>query len=173
MFNLTLRDHLHLTFTEIIQRHSAHAAKAVTRARWSRRLRGSEAMLVAGAAIASIGAAFSHGQALEIVAACMAGLALLVLLISLTFDLDASARAHAASGAQLWGLRERYRSLLSDLHDGALGLDAARLKRDQLIEELRSIYDTTSVIALEDDRPKTPDVPAGGVAPQPPAYRSA
>ena len=28
-------------------------------------------------------------------------------------------------------------SLLSDLHDGAVSLDAARLKRDQLIEELR------------------------------------
>jgi hypothetical protein len=27
MFNLTLRDHLQLTFTEIIQRHSAHAPK--------------------------------------------------------------------------------------------------------------------------------------------------
>jgi hypothetical protein len=70
-------------------------------------------------------------------------------------------------------LCERYRSLLSDLHDGALGLDAARLKRDQLIEELRRIYDTTSAIALDGDRPKTPDAPADGVAPQPPAYRSA
>jgi hypothetical protein len=173
MFNLTLRDHLNLTFTEIIQRHNAHAAKAQTRARWSRRLRGSEAMLVGGAAIASIGAAFGHGQALAIAAASMAGLALLVLLISLTFDLDASARAHAVSAAQLWGLRERYRALLSDLHDGALGVEAARLKRDQLIEELRSAYDTTSIIALEDVRPKTPDAPADGVAPQPPAYRSA
>ena len=173
MFNLTLRDHLQLTFTEISQRHNVHAAKALTRARWGRRLRGSEAMLVGGAAIASAGAAFGHGQAFAIAAAFMAGLALLVLLISLTFDLDASARAHAASGAQLWGLRERYRSLLSDLHEGALGLDAARLKRDQLIEELRRIHETTSVIALEDDRPKTPDAPADGVAPQPPAYRSA
>ena len=173
MFNLTLRDHLQLTFTEIIERHSAHAAKALTRGRWSRRLRGSEAMLVGGATIASIGAAFGHNQALAIAAACMSGVALIVLLINLTFDFDASARAHAASGAQLWGLRERYRSLLSDLHDGAIGLDAARLKRDQLIEELRRIHDATSVIALEDDRPKTPDAPADSVAPKPPAYRSA
>ena len=132
MFNLTLRDHLQLTFTEIIQRHSAHAAKALTRARWSRRLRGSEAMLVGGAAIASVGAAFGHGQVLAIAAACMSGVALLVLLINLTFDFDASARAHAASGAQLWGLRERYRSLLSDLHDGALGLDTSAAEARQV-----------------------------------------
>ena len=155
MFNLTLRDHLQLTFSEIIQRHNAHAAKAQSRARWSRRLRGSEAVLVGGATIASAGAAFGHNQAFAIAAASMAGLALFVLLVNLTFDFDASARAHAASGAHLWGLRERYRSLLSDLQEGALTLDAARLRRDQLIEELRTVYDTTSVIALEDDDPKT------------------
>ena len=79
MFNLTLRDHLHLTFTEIIPEHNGHAAKALTRARWSRRLRGSEAILVGGATIASAGAAFGQSQALAIAAACMAGLALLVL----------------------------------------------------------------------------------------------
>jgi SMODS and SLOG-associating 2TM effector domain family 4 len=173
MFNLTLRDHLQLTFTEIIKRHNAHAAKAQSRARWCRRLRGSEAVLVGGAAIAATGAAFGHGQLLAIAAASMAGVALIVLLVNLTFDFEASARAHAASGAHLWGLRERYRSLLSDLHDGVLSVAEARLRRDRLIEELRAVYDITSVIALEVD-PAPPATPADeGVAPQPPAYRSA
>lgn len=172
MFNLTLRDHLQLTFTEIIKRHSAHAAKAQSRARWSRRLRGSEAVLVGGATIASAGAAFGHGQVLAIVAASMAGAALIVLLVNLTFDFEASARAHAASGAQLWGLRERYRSLLSDLHDGALSVAEARLRRDQLIAELRANFDTASVVALDED--VAPATPADeGAASQPPAYRSA
>jgi len=173
MFNLTLRDHLQLTFTDILKRHNAHAAKAQSRARWSRRLRGSEAVLVGGATIASAGAAFGHGQVLAAVAATMAGAALIVLLVNLTFDFDASARAHAASGAHLWELRERYRSLLSDLHDGALSVVEARLRRDRLIDELRAVYDTASVIALEED-PAPPATPADeGVAPQPPAYRSA
>jgi len=172
MFNLTLRDHLQLTFTDILKRHNAHAAKAQSRARWSRRLRGSEAVLVGGATIASVGAAFGHGQVLAAVAATMAGAALIVLLVNLTFDFDASARAHAASGAHLWELRERYRSLLSDLHDGALSVVEARLRRDRLIDELRAVYDTASVIALEEDL-APPAAPAEGVAPQPPAYRSA
>ena len=68
MFNLTLHDHLHLTFNEIILRHNAHTAKAQSRARWSRRLRGSEAVLIGGVAMAATGAAFGHGQALAIVA---------------------------------------------------------------------------------------------------------
>jgi hypothetical protein len=173
MFNLTLRDHLQLTFTDILKRHNAHAAKAQSRARWSRRLRGSEAVLVGGAAIASAGAAFGHGQVLAAVAATMAGIALIVLLVNLTFDFDASARAHAASGAHLWELRERYRALLSDLHDGALSVVEARLRRDRLIDELRAVYDTASVIALEEDLAPPAAPAAEGVAPQPPAYRSA
>ena len=172
MFNLTLRDHLHLTFSEIIQRHNAHAAKAQSRARWSRRLRGTEALLVGGAALAATGAAFTYGRPLAITAAAMAGVALLIVLVNLAFDFDAAARAHAASGAQLWGLRERYRALLADLQDGALSVDAARLRRDQLIEELKTAYDTASVVALEGDQLKAPEPPKEGVS-QPPAYRSA
>lgn len=173
MFNLTLRDHLQLTFTDIIKRHNVHATKAQSRAQWGRRLRGSEALLIGGATIASVGAAFGQGQMLTIVAASCAGLALIVLLVNLTFDFDGSARAHAASGGHLWGLRERYRSLLSDLHEGAVSLAEARLRRDRLIEELKSVYDTAAVIELDEDVPQ-PAAPAEqGTAPQPPARRSA
>ena len=151
MFNLTLHDHLQLTFNEIIQRHNAHAAKALSRARWSRRLRGAQAVLIAGVGMAAAGAAFGKGQALAIAAAAMACAALVILLVELTFDFDTSARAHAACSAHLWGLRERYRSLLSDLQSGALNVGDARLHRDKLIDELRAIYETTSAIALEHD----------------------
>jgi hypothetical protein len=173
MFNLTLKDHLHLTFSEIIQRHTNHSKKSQSRARWSRLLRGGEALLVGGATIAAMGAAFGQGQTLAIVAAWMAGVALLILLVSLAFDFDASARAHAACSTRLWGLRERYRSLLSDLQDGVLSVADARLRRDQLIEELRAIYDTASVIVLDDAQPQPVSEKEEGVAPQPPAFHSA
>jgi hypothetical protein len=156
MFNLTLHDHLQLTFSEIIQRHHAHAVKAQSQARWSRRLRGSEALLVGGVCLTAAAAAYGQGQVLAIVAASFAGLALLILLVDLTFDFEASARAHATCGAHLWGLRERYRALLSDLHDGAINLADARLRRDKLMDELRTIYETTSSMAV-----------AGGILPLP------
>ena len=169
MFNLTLHDHLQLTFNEIIQRHKSHAAKAVSRGRWSRRLRGSEAVLVGGSTIAAAGAAWGHGHVFAIAAASMAGIALIVLLVNLTFDLDASARAHAACSAHLWGLRERYRSLLSDVHDGALSIAEARLRRDKLMDELRAIYESTPMIALEHDLapPSVPAEDGTAVPPQP------
>lgn len=167
MFNLTLHDHLHLTFNEIIQRHNAHAAKALSRARWSRRLKGAEAVLIAGIGMSATGAAFGRGQVLAIVAASMACVALVILLVDLTFDFDASARAHAACSAHLWGLRERYRSLLSDLQDGAVNVGDARLHRDKLIDELRAIYETTSAIALEHEvMPPAGAVEEAGSAPR-------
>ena len=173
MFNLTLHDHLHLTFNEIILRHNAHAAKAQSRARWSRRLRGSEAVLIGGVAMAATGAAFGHGQVLAIVAASLGCIALVILIVDLTFDFDASARAHAVCSAHLWGLRERYRSLLSDLHEGALSIADARLNRDKLMDELRTIYETTSVIALEHDLTPQSMADETAVESQPPARRSA
>ena len=173
MFNLTLHDHLHLTFTEIIQRHNAHVAKAQSHARWGRRLRGAEAVLLAGATITAAGAAFGQGQALAIAAASMAGAALIVVLANLTFDFDASARAHSACGAPLWGLRERYRALLSDLHDGALITEAARVHRDKLIEELRAMYETTAAIALEDTQAQQPAAVETAVPSPAPVRRSA
>ena len=139
------------------------------------RLRGSEAVLVGGTTIAAAGAAWGHGHVFAIVAASMAGVALIVLLVNLTFDFDASARAHAACSAHLWGLRERYRSLLSDLHDGALSIAEARLRRDKLMDELRAIYETTSAISLEDVKIPSADVAEESVAPLPatsPAGRS-
>ena len=163
MFNLTLHDHLHLTFTEIAQRRDAHAAKALTRARWSRRLRATEAILISGVSIAATGVAFGRGPRFAIAAAVLAAIALIVLVVQLSFELDASARAHADSSAQLWALRERYRSLLSDLHDGALTVAEARARRDKLLDELRAIYDTTPIIALE-EAPSDSGSPANNFA---------
>jgi hypothetical protein len=64
-----------------------------------------------------------------------------VLLIHLTFDLDRTARAHASCATQLWRILERYRAVLSDLTDGAIDVDTARMRRDTLMDELNSIYE--------------------------------
>ena len=140
MFHLTLLDHLRLTFGHVVYRHKAHAEIAQARARRSRWLRGTEALLTTGTALAAIAAAFGKGPAYSIAAAALATALLVVLLVHLTFDLDASARAHGACAARLWQIRERYRALLSDLTDGAIDVDAARRMRDALMLELHAIY---------------------------------
>jgi hypothetical protein len=148
MFSLTLLDHLNLTFSQVADRHKAHTNAAESYRKWNRRLRGTEALLMGGVSIAAAGAAFGHGQILAIVAASLAGVALVVLLVNLTFDFETSAHAHAACSTHLWSIRERYGSLLSDLREGALDLQEARYRRDQLMDELRAMYEKTSVTPL-------------------------
>jgi len=118
---------------------------------------------ISGVSIAATGVAFGRGPRFAIAAAVLAAIALIVLVVQLSFELDASARAHADSSAQLWALRERYRALLSDLHDGALTVAEARARRDKLLDELRAIYDTTPIIALE-EAPSDSGSPANNFA---------
>ena len=148
MFSLTLLDHLNLTFSQVSDRHKAHTAAAESYRKWNCRLRGAEALLIGGAAISATGAAFGHGQVLTIVAASLGSVALLLLLVNLTFDFETSAHAHAACSNHLWWIRERYGSLLSDLREGAVDLPDARFRRDQLMDELRTMYERTSVAPL-------------------------
>lgn len=142
MFELTLLDHLRLTFGHVVYRHRAHARIAFRRSRWSRWLRGAEAILVGGAALAAMAAAFmrTDAHASAITSAVLSALALITLIVHLTFDFDATAHAHAACATRLWEIRERYRALLSDLRDGAIEIETARLRRDALIGELHGIY---------------------------------
>jgi hypothetical protein len=141
MFELTLLDHLRMTFGQIVYRHRAHAQIAYTRSRWNRAVRAAEAVLMAGVAVAALAAAFGRGYGFEIATAVLAILALATLLLHLTFDLDRSAQAHASCATRLWYIREQYRALLSDLADGAIEIDTVRRKRDELMTELRLVYD--------------------------------
>jgi conflict system pore-forming effector with SLATT domain len=143
MFELTLLDHLRLTFGQVVHRHRVHTRTAFARARWSRWLRGAEAALMTGVVGAALGAASGRAEvrAYALTSAVLAGLAVVTLILRLTFDLDGAARAHAACAARLWRIREQYRGLLSDLTDGALELDAVRQRRDALVNELHAVYE--------------------------------
>ena len=96
------------------------------------------------------------GQPWAIAAACFGGAALLVLLLNLTFDFESSAHAHTSCSTHLWSIRERYGSLLSDLREGAVDLQEARFRRDQLLDELRAMYERTAVTPLGEFEPPQP-----------------
>ena len=118
MFELSLFDHLRLTFGHIAYRHKAHLRAAQSRITWDRLLRGTVAVLMLGVAFTSLAAAYGRGSGYVIASAALASLALVILLFQVVFDLERSARAHQASAARLWQIRDQYRAVLSDLHDG-------------------------------------------------------
>ncbi len=101
MFQLTLLDHLRLTFGHVAHRYSAHLKIAHLRARWSRRLQAAEALLMAGLLFVSLNLAAGRGQVYAIACAVLATVALVLVLVRLAFDLEASARANAWCAARL------------------------------------------------------------------------
>jgi hypothetical protein len=157
MFQLTLLDHLRLTFGHVAHRYSAHLKIAHVRARWSRWLQAAEALLMAGLLFASLSLVAGRGQVYAIACAVLATVALVLVLIRLAFDLEASARANAWCAARLWHIRERYQAVLSDLADGAIDVEAARVRRDVLMNDLIAIYEAPSSndVAYLGSRPAT------------------
>jgi len=141
MVGITLLDHLRLTFGQVVYRHKAHSQIAHSRARQGRWMRAFQAVLMTATAGVSMAAALGQGRVFAIAAAALATTTLAVLLVHLAVDFDASAVVHGACAARLWPMRERYRALLSDLADGAIDVDAARERRDVLMNELHAIYE--------------------------------
>lgn len=56
------------------------------------------------------------------------------------YDLGELAQKHRQAGADLWFIRERYLSLLTDLRMGEKLIEALQKKRDELLQELHSVY---------------------------------
>jgi SMODS and SLOG-associating 2TM effector domain family 4 len=153
MFELSLFDHLRLTFGHIVYRQKAHSQMAHARVVWSRALRSLEALLMLGVVFASLAAAYGKGPGYVIASAVLGGAALLTLLLHLTFDFDASARAHWTSAARLWQIREQYRAVLSDLHDGAIDPAEARRRRDTLTATMRDFLEHAPAVAPQPYQP--------------------
>lgn len=56
------------------------------------------------------------------------------------YDLGEIAQKHRQAGSDLWIIREKYLSLLTDIRVGDVALELIRSKRDALTEELHGAY---------------------------------
>lgn len=141
MFGLSLADHLRLTFGHIIYSHKTHTMTAQRHARWDRWLKAAEAVLLLATAVAAAVMGLTLNPSHAIVAATTATVGIFVLIVRLAFDFERTATAHRACSSRLWLMREEFRSVLSDLKDGAITIEAARARRDALMERLHRIYE--------------------------------
>jgi hypothetical protein len=55
-------------------------------------------------------------------------------------DLGEIAQKHRQAGAELWIVREKYLSLLTDIRTGDVSLESIRARRDALLDELHAVY---------------------------------
>lgn len=56
------------------------------------------------------------------------------------YDLGEIAQKHRQAGSDLWIIREKYLSLLTDIRVGDVALELIRTRRDALLDELHAVY---------------------------------
>ena len=86
-------------------------------------------------------AALFGGGKIGALAGILVSTALLVLnAYTKNYDLGELSQKHRQSGADLWIIREKYLSLITDLRMGEKPIERLQKERDALLEELHSVY---------------------------------
>jgi hypothetical protein len=140
VFQLSLVDHIRLSFGSVATSYRAHARAAE---RLSSRAWKSRAVLMTllGLSTGASILALSGVRQAQIAAAAISTIALVGLAIVHSLDFEARAYAHRACAAQLWLLCEKYRALLADVHDGLIDLAQTTARRDALMREVQNVYE--------------------------------
>ena len=141
MFTLSVVEHLRIDFGLVVQNYTVHARAAERLASMALRAKLAILVLLSTATGAMVVSLFRPGRAFQIVAAVLAGLALAGHGILVTLSLETRVYAHRSLAHRLWLMCERYRSLLSEIHDGLVGEAAILQRRDALSEQVHAIYD--------------------------------
>src|SRR5262249_5991133 len=156
-FNVTLVDHLHLTCDHVVRSQQTHEAMAVRLARRAWQTLIVEGVLLTSLAATAVAAAVMGGRPSAVAAGVLAVLALVTCVGYVVANFEPRIHAHRWSAAHLWLHGERYRALLSDLHDAAIGPDTARNRRDALMQGVQRVFEHAPPIG-QLPRPQTEHV---------------
>jgi hypothetical protein len=140
MFQLSIVDHIRLTFASVVNAYEGHAEAAARLARWGWYSRVSLLSLLGLSCVAGL-MALKGGRPYLLVATGGSGLAFIACAVWLALDLEPRVYAHRSSAAKLWLLCEQYRGLLAEVHDQMLDAQAIAQRRDALAREVRSVFE--------------------------------
>jgi hypothetical protein len=140
MFQLSLIDHIRLSFGSVATSYRAHAQVAERLARRAWRAKVVTITLLGLATVAGL-LALTGVRYSQVAAAALTGLAFITYGISISLDLEPRVCAHRTCAARLWALSERYRALLAEVHDGLIDLPAVTRRRDELMRGVQAVYE--------------------------------
>ena len=140
MFQLSLVDHIRLSFGAAATSYRAHARAAARLSARAWQARVSVTILLGLATAASL-LALTGIRHFQIAAAVLAGLALMGHAITISLDFEPRAYAHRVCASRLWQICEKYRSLLAEVHDGLVDLPDVTARRDALMREVQIVYE--------------------------------
>ena len=135
-----LEGQLRECFGRVVYSHKTHEKCAdilLTRLSWIKLSQIALSAITTGGFIAAL---FGAGQCGALVGV-MVSTALLVLnAYTKNYDLGELAQKHRQAGADLWIIREKYLSLLTDLRMGEKPIERLQDERDALLDQLHTVY---------------------------------
>jgi len=143
VFQLSVVDHIRLSFGSVVTAYEGHAEAAAKLARWGWYAKVVTIFAVALAAVLS-GVGLYAGRGVQIAAAAASTAALAACSGYVAFDPQPRIYGHRASAARLWLLCENYRALLAEVHDELLDLAALKERRAELLRDASAVLEHTS-----------------------------
>lgn len=87
-----------------------------------------------------IAAVFGGGQIGAVIGILVSTVLLVLNAYTKDYDLGELAQKHRQAGADLWIVREKYLSLITDLRMGEKPIETLQTERDQLLDKLHTVY---------------------------------
>jgi SMODS and SLOG-associating 2TM effector domain family 4 len=87
-----------------------------------------------------IAAIFGAGNVGAILGVIVSTILLVLNAYTKNYELGELAQKHRQAGADLWIIREKYLSLITDLRMGEKPIEALQTERDQLLKDLHAVY---------------------------------
>ena len=147
MFQITLVDHVRLSFGSALAAYEGHAEAA---ARLTRLTSYAKIGLLGLSGLTTVFCAIAVGnaRAWQMTAAIFAGAVFATSAVFIAFNKQPLIYGHRASASKLWIVCEKYRALLAEMHENAIDLQTLQERRNALVAEAAAVLEH----AAPDDR---------------------
>ncbi len=136
----TLEGQLRECFGRVVYSHKTHEKCADLLVTRLARIKISQIVLSAITTGGFLAAVFGAGETGALVGVVVSTLLLTLNAYTKNYDLGELAQKHRQAASDLWLIREKYLSLITDLHTQSQAMSDVQAQRDQLLEELHSVY---------------------------------
>lgn len=141
MFQLSVVDHIRLSFGDVVCSYKAHSSAAERLARRAWQIKMTVLSLLGLGVVAAATSLVGVPRPFQIISAALASLGFVGYAAYLAFDFDPRVTAHRSCAARFWLLCEKYRALLTEIQDGLVDVTQVKDRRDQLIHEVHGVYE--------------------------------
>jgi SMODS and SLOG-associating 2TM effector domain family 4 len=140
MFQLSVVDHIRLSFGHVIQSYRVHSSAAEHLAHRAWLFKTTLLALLGLGVLVSAGLVVNTSRALQVTATVLAVVGFVGYATHLALGLDERVQEHRTCATRFWLIGEKYRALLTEIQDGLLDVPQLRERRDSLIDEVHAAY---------------------------------